>query len=318
MRMRLLALGAACCLVAAPVGAQAPAAAAPAAEAFRGPHATRAPIMAAARAGERIVAAGDYGTILLSDDAGANWRQAASVASRATLTALAFADARQGWAAGHGGTVLATQDGGERWTRLADLGRDVVPFALRFSDARHGLVVGAFGFAAVTEDGGRTWKQRTISEGETGDRHLYGIFAGPPGVLWVTAEGGVVLRTDDGGHSFRTVTLPYKGSIWGGMALHDGAVLVWGMRGNILRSGDGGRTWTAVPSGTQQALTAGVQLAGGEIVIAGLGGVVLRSRDGGRAFTAQTRPQRQSHTALIEAGSALHAFTLAGIGGRID
>jgi photosystem II stability/assembly factor-like uncharacterized protein len=101
------------------------------------------------------------------------------------------------------------------------------------------------------------------------------------------------------------------------MVLREGSVLVWGMRGRVLRSGDVGRTWTEVSSGTQQALTAGVQLAGGEIVIAGLGGAVIRSRDGGHTFNTWIRPERQSHTALIEAGGALHTFTLAGIGGSI-
>lgn len=317
MTARLLTVAAMLCLQWSALAAlaQTPGAAR---EAYRtASHASRAPVMAAARAGERIVTAGDFGTVLLSDDAGASWRQAASVPTRATLTSVAFADARQGWAVGHGGVVLGTRDGGERWTRLADLGKDVVPFSLRFSDAQHGLAVGAFGFAAATEDGGRTWKRQAISQDEYGDRHLYSIFAGPEGVLWIAAEGGVVFRSDDAGRSFHAVTLPYKGSIWSGTVLRDGAVLAWGMGGRVLRSGDGGRSWIEVPSGTQQALTAGVQLAGGEIVIAGLAGAVIRSRDGGRTFVAQTRPERQSHTALIEAGGALHTFTLAGIGGSI-
>ena len=210
--------------------------------------------------------------------------------------------------------MLATEDGGSQWTRLAGLGREVVPFAVHFSDPQRGLVVGAFGFAAATADGGRTWKKTTISRGEYADQHLYGIFAGPGGALWIAAEGGTVFRSGDGGASFEAVPLPYKG----GLVLRDGSVLVWGMRGRVLRSGDGGRSWSEVPSGTQQALTAGVQLAGGEIVLVGLGGAVVRSGDGGRSFAAQTRPERQSHTALIEAGGTLHTFTLAGIGGSIN
>lgn len=287
------------------------------AEAYMAPHATRTPIMAVTRAGERIIAAGDYGTVLLSDDAGRSWRQA-RVPTRATLTALAFRDAQQGWAVGHGGVVLGTQNGGEQWTKLADLGRDVVPFAVHFNDAQHGLVVGAFGFAAATTDGGRSWRTMTVSRGEYADQHLYSIFKGPNNTLWISAEGGMVFRSGDGGDSFEPVRLPYKGSIWGGVALRDGSILVWGMRGRVLRSGDGGRAWKEVPSGSQQALTTGVQLASGEVVVAGLGGAVIRSQDGGHTFTAQIRPERQSHTALIEAGGSLHTFTLAGIGGNIN
>jgi len=317
---RLRALFAVSCsltILGASGAAWAQASAASATEAYMAPHATRTPLMATVRAGERIVAAGDFGTVLLSDDAGRSWRQARTP-TRTTLTALAFGDARHGWAVGHGGVVLGTQDGGEQWTRLADLGRETVPFAVHFSDTQRGLAVGAFGFAATTADGGRTWKKTTISRGEYADQHLYSIFAGPNGALWIAAEGGTVFRSADGGASFEAVPLPYKGSIWGGMVLRDGSVLIWGMRGRVLRSGDGGRTWIDVPSGTQQALTAGVQLAGGEIVVAGLGGAVIRSRDGGHTFAVRIRPERQSHTALIEAGGALHTFTLAGVGGSIN
>jgi photosystem II stability/assembly factor-like uncharacterized protein len=312
-----LAVSCSLTLLAAPSAVWPQAAAASNPEAYMAPHATRAPIMAATRVGERIIAAGDYGTVLLSDDAGRKWRQARTP-TRATLTALYFIDAQRGWVVGHGGVVLVTQDGGEHWAPMAALEREAVPFAVYFSDAQHGLVVGAFGFAAVTDDGGRSWKKTTISRGEYADQHLYNIFAGPKGALWVAAEGGTVFRSSDDGASFAAVPLPYKGSIWGGLVLHDGVVLVWGMRGRVLRSENGGRTWAEVPSGTQQALTAGLQLAGGDIVIAGLGGAVIRSGDGGRTFSARIRPERQSHTALIEAGGALLTFTLAGIGGDID
>ena len=154
-----------------------------------------------------------------------------------------------------------------------------------------------------------------VSAGEYADQHLYAIFSGPDGRRWITAEGGGLYRAE--GAAFVPVPLPYKGSIWGGLTLADGAVLVWGMRGNLLRSEDGGRNWRSVASGTQQALTAGVQRSGGEVVIAGLGGALVRSKDGGRSFSAQTRAERQSHTALVEAGWALLSFTLAGLGGDI-
>src|SRR5689334_16251355 len=46
-----------------------------------------------AKAGERYVAVGERGHVLLSDDNGATWRQAKSVPTRAMLTAVFFADA---------------------------------------------------------------------------------------------------------------------------------------------------------------------------------------------------------------------------------
>ena len=60
-----------------------------------------------AQAGERLVAAGDRGHILYSDDDGASWTQA-KVPTRQLLTAIDFVDDKHGWAVGHDALILAT------------------------------------------------------------------------------------------------------------------------------------------------------------------------------------------------------------------
>ena len=72
-----------------------------------------------ARAGERLVAVGERGLVLLSDDHGQSWRQAAVPVS-VSLSAVQFVDAHSGWAIGHAGVVLATRDGGESWVVQLD------------------------------------------------------------------------------------------------------------------------------------------------------------------------------------------------------
>jgi len=67
-----------------------------------------------ADAGGRVVAVGDRGKILYSDDEGAHWQVAASP-TEVLLTSVCFADARHGWAVGHDALVLGTSDGGETW-----------------------------------------------------------------------------------------------------------------------------------------------------------------------------------------------------------
>lgn len=295
---------------------QTPAPAAPQ-TAFKAPHASRAPMMAAARAGSRLVGVGDYGTVLLSDDNGRSWRQAIRVATRETLTAVSFVDDKQGWAVGHGGVVMATRDGGENWEQLYTAGDGVVLFSVYFADAKRGLAVGAFGYAMETHDGGRTWRELSISQGEQADRHLYDIFVGADSAIWVTAEAGGLFRSVDGGDTFTAVKLPYKGSIWGGLALKDAALMVWGMRGHVLLSADQGRSWRDVQSGTDQAFTAGIQMPDGELVLVGLGGVVARSLDGGHTFSTRIRPERQSYTALLATDGAPQSFTLTGLGGPL-
>jgi len=59
----------------------------------------------------RLVAVGEHGVAIYSDDNGTSWTQA-SVPVNVTLTCVSFATAKIGWAAGHYGVVLNTQDGG--------------------------------------------------------------------------------------------------------------------------------------------------------------------------------------------------------------
>lgn len=59
-------------------------------------NATQATMLAAGWAGERVVAVGDHGVVLLSDDQGRQWRQARSVPLSTPLTGVSFVDARHG------------------------------------------------------------------------------------------------------------------------------------------------------------------------------------------------------------------------------
>ncbi|WP_088282681.1 YCF48-related protein [Ideonella sp. A 288] len=279
------------------VGARAPAAV-PAGHATLAVLASKNLLLAGARIGPRLVVVGEHGHVLVSDDRGKTWLQAKSVPTVTTLTALHFVDARRGWAVGHGGIVIATTDGGDHWTlQSGQLDGPEILFSVWFRSATEGLAVGAYGYAATTDDGGKTWKRFEIAEGEDGERHLNHIFAGPPGAggapasLWIAAESGLLFRSDDNARTWQKVALPYKGSIWGGTTLADGAMLVWGMRGNLLRSDDGGKTFASVPTGTDQSLGGGVQLPDGAVVLAGLGGVVVHSADG-RRFESTVRDDR--------------------------
>jgi photosystem II stability/assembly factor-like uncharacterized protein len=74
-----------------------------------------AELIAITRAGDRLVAGGAHGIIIYSDDNGVTWHQA-SVPVTLTITDIAFATPKIGWAVGAFGVVLHTTDGGESWT----------------------------------------------------------------------------------------------------------------------------------------------------------------------------------------------------------
>lgn len=281
--------------------------------AVRMTHAARAPLLHAAAAGARLVAVGDYGIVILSDDGGESWRQAQTVPVRTTLTGVSFVDERRGWAVGHGGTVLRTTDGGDNWSLqyLAPVKDPLL--SVWFESANHGFAVGAFGFAMETQDGGVSWKDLRVAEGEDHDRHFNRVFPGPDGAIFIAAEAGTAFRSDDRGRTWNVLKLPYEGSLWGGLTLADGTVLLYGMGGHAFRTRDKGTTWEAIATGTDSSLTDGIQLPDGRIVLVGLGGAVAFGNPDGSPLTALVRPDRHYLASVAQAsGSALLVFGQGG------
>ena len=273
--------------------------------------ASKAGLVAVAQAGGSLVAVGDFGTVVRSTDGGQTWSQAASVPVSGLLTAVTFADAKNGWAVGHGGVILVTSDGGDNWAIQQMVEGKPVLLSVLFTDAEHGYAVGAYGTALATVDGGRNWTPMTVGEGRDADLHLNHIFAGRDGALFTAGESGAAFRSRDGGAHWERLHTGVTGSLWGGLARRDGRVLLVGMSGRVLESSDGGDSWKVLESGTTQALTGGVELADGGLVMVGSGGAVVASQ-GGQLATS-IRADRQNLAAVVEGGGALVLLGQSGI-----
>ena len=233
------------------------------------------------RVGGRIVAVGDGGTIALTDDDGATWRRATAPVAP-LLTAVAFADAKHGWAVGHDAVILASGDGGESWTLQYSAPAEERPLlSVLFLDALRGIAVGAYGAYLETADGGRTWNARKVI---AGDKHLNAIVRVSATRLLILGEEGTILASSNEGRDWTKAASPYRGSLFGGVVAADGAVVAFGLRGKIFRSTDAGETWSAVDDASTATLMGGVRLPDGAIVLAGGAGTVLVSRDDGRSF----------------------------------
>jgi photosystem II stability/assembly factor-like uncharacterized protein len=277
--------------------------------------ATKTLLVAAARADGRLVAVGEWGHVLLSDDGGGSWRQAESVPTQLTLTDVTFADARRGWAVGHDAVVIHTRDGGENWELQHQAPEEEVPLlSVWFENAERGLAVGAFGMLLETTDGGESWRRRPLTSNPEEDYHLNAIFRGPGETLFIAAESGWIYRSLDRGASWERLHPPYQGSFWGGLTVDRDAFLVFGMRGHVFRSDDLGETWQELESGTDQSLQSAIIRADGTVVIVGLGGAVLTSSDGGRTFSAAIEPDRRGIAAAAEGnGGRLLLFGETGV-----
>jgi photosystem II stability/assembly factor-like uncharacterized protein len=287
-------------------------------------------------AGSRLVAVGQRGHVLWSDDAGKQWQQAAVPVS-SDLVAAQFTTPEEGWAVGHDGVVLHSADGGRNWTRQLDgrsLGAALVahyertgddkwlaearrlaaqgaenPFLdLWFDDARSGIVVGAFGLALRTSDGGQHWEPLMHAIDNPKSLHLYAVKR-VAGELYIVGEQGLATRLDRASGRFVAMTLPYQGTLFG-IVGNEHAVLAHGLRGNVVRSSDGGRSWQSVPTGIGVGLTASTIDARGRIVIVSQAGHVLVSADDGANFAAVNVERPIPAAAVARAGAS--ALALAG------
>lgn len=231
--------------------------------------------------GLRMVVVGDRGHILLSDDAGERWRQAASP-TRAMLTGVAFTKGPRGYAVGHLGTVLFTDDGGEAWKRVKlELEPDAVFLDVLAVTNEHIIAVGAYGLFVETTDAGGTWRRRSIHEEQL---HFNRLARAADGTLYLAGETGLLLRSTDHGAKWEPLTVPYDGSLFGVLPLEGGAILVHGLRGHAYFSPDAGENWTAVTGLPPSLLMSAVRLRDGRVVVAGQSGNCAVSSDGGRTF----------------------------------
>jgi len=263
--------------------------------------AVRNMILSATKVGKKIIAVGDRGTILLSDD-GVSFRQAKSVPTRATLTSVSFADDREGWAVGHWGVILHTSDGGENWTlQRDDLKEDRPLFAVWFGNKEVGFAAGLWSTLLGTKDGGASWQTIQVAAPASGgkaDRNFYQIFQSGKGTILIAAEAGIVYRSTDGGSNWVPVETGSRGSFWTGISLKSGVILVGGLAGNLYRSVDDGKTWSQIDIGVRSSITDIRQMPDGKVRAVGLDGLMLVSDNDGKTFTVTQRDDRLSLTAM--------------------
>ncbi|MHC8350878.1 WD40/YVTN/BNR-like repeat-containing protein [Pseudomonas sp. RT4P38] len=313
------------------------------------PQAQHAVLLDLARAGTRLVAVGERGIVLLSDDNGASWRQAAVPVS-VSLTAVQFVNASTGWAVGHAGVVLASHDGGEHWVvqldgrraaqleltaarqqlssardqdaaaarvqtaeRLAREGADKPFLALQFVDDRHGLIVGAYGLAFETDDGGTTWQSIIGQIDNPLGAHLSAI--AQQGEHWFLAgEQGYLARSDDAGQSFSQLESPYAGSFFTLQIRDDGVLLVAGLKGNAFTSSDLGQNFQPAPVSLPVSFSDAIRTEDGQLLLVNQSGALFRTSSlPGALLEPYGKPLGKPVSSVLQAADG--SLTLAGFTG---
>jgi photosystem II stability/assembly factor-like uncharacterized protein len=294
-------------------------------------------------AGNRLVAVGEQGLIIYSDDNGQSWHQAA-VPTSETITCAGFADPQHGWAAGAQGVVIHTTDGGASWqlqltgdqviqlmsteaaqfaaaNPAADDAQRAVRRASIFAAAgpnkpfltvlplntQSAIIFGAYRMTVMTNDGGKDWTDWSL---HVGDPVSHGIFdAIQLGTsIYLAGETGVVLRSDDQGQSFIMQTIPDQITLFGILATPKATLLSFGVAGEVFRSTDQGKTWSQANASASADLTSGIVLQSGAILIVSEDGGVFESKDDGQTFKNLALNEGMALYGLIQADNGNIVF----------
>ncbi len=254
-------------------------------------------------AGHRLVAVGEHGVVIYSDDDAQSWTQARAPVD-VTLNCVRFANPLVGWAAGHFGVVLGTVDGGETWAlqldgkqanvltmeaakaavaagsqvpgaalamRRADFfiagGPDLPFFTLLVLSPRKLFVFGAYRLAMVSEDGGKSWADCSLDIYEKFSDDVFDAkIIG--NTIYLVGGAGSVFSSNNGGGFFTPLATPADVTLFGILAAADGSLLVYGVAGACYHSSDGGKSWVSVNLGVDDNILSGCVLRSGTMMLA--------------------------------------------------
>ncbi len=234
--------------------------------------------------GDRLIAVGQFGHILISTDRGKNWRQAKRVPTNVTLTAVDFPSPNLGFAVGYDTTILKTENGGETWRRVYhDLEMETAKsrrlgfsneigvcgkepdgclfplFGVHFFNEKHGIAVGAFSTILETRDGGNSWQKRKPD------------YQFSPEVQELFQTGEIFEDDITGGH--------LNGIVEDGR----GHIYLPSEFGIVIKSSDKGGTFEAVKTPYEGSFWGGIDAKPG-VILYGMRGNMYRSENGGASW----------------------------------
>jgi len=276
-------------------------------------------LMDVVNTGKRLVAVGERGHILLSDDSGDSWNQV-DVPTSVTLTAVSFPTPERGWVVGHDGIILHSADGGLSWTKQLDGSQINLVLQAQVADM---LQIKKSELANASDQDQlerleyelenlqffANDAQMAVDEGAT--RPFMDLWFKNDQEGIVVGSFGMILHTGDGGETWQ----PILDRIDNLDAYHyyaitpaGDALFIVGERGMLFRSWDEGQSWERLESPYEGSYfgVAGSQ-DGSLVVIFGLRGNAFASYDKGNSWLPLDIPKGSalSGSAFLADGSLL-------------
>lgn len=235
---------------------------------------------------DRLVAVGERGTIVVSENNGKTWQ----VTHRdddvpVTLTNITALTDSLLLAVGHDSVILRSEDGGLNWELIMRDGETGEPLMGAWSaDGKHIFAYGSFGKFLISDDAGKTF---TPQELPLFGEHLSAMDGDTGDVRIMVGEMGLVLRSLDGGTTWDKLDPFYQGSLFGVAHMNGTRWIAYGMRGHVFFTDDNGEQWKQVNSGSELPLY-GHALSdnGKQMVIVGTAGILISLNDQGQLIKA--------------------------------
>jgi photosystem II stability/assembly factor-like uncharacterized protein len=273
------------------------------------------PLLDIARAGDRLVAIGERGLVIVSDDEGESWLQA-QVPVSATLTALSFATARKGWAVGHAGVILHTDDAGNSWKRQFD-GNEANQQFLDYTNKQVEKIKGQINGLSMAGEAAVSGSSATVLadlEFQLEDAIFaqedarFALDHGPADpfldVLAMSVDTaiavgayGMIYRTENGGKTWHLSVAGIDNigryHYYAVARSEHGQMFLSGEAGLLYRSADNGFTWERFDEVYDGSLF-GLVVVGHHVVAFGLRGNIFRSDDDGNTWSQWDNPNETS------------------------
>lgn len=260
----------------------------------------------------RLVAVGERGLVIYSDDDGANWTQAPVPVSQ-LLTSVACADGGHVYAAGHSGVLLASTDRGATWKQQFD-GNEANRKWLAYSRSRREQLKEEMAEASDDELEDLEYAvedlEFTIEDAEaaleTGPVDPFlDIWFRDAKFGYAVGAYGLLYRTENGGASWELalqhIDNPDRFHYYAMVKDNAGNLFLSGEQGLLYRSTDQGYRWERLDPGYDGSLFGLVVSLDGAVLAFGLRGNILRSEDAGETW--------QSVSVLDDPEQGLHGGT---------
>lgn len=220
----------------------------------------------------------DAGNILLkSTDNGYSWKKI-FIPTLYAVQNVVFTEENTGYCTDNSGYIFKSPDGGDTWRKLF-FQAGAAPEKIYFYDRNNGYVLASSIYR--TADGGESWKKvESVSDGP--GKYFMDCCFTDRNNGWISGAStamisyGIVLKTTDGGNTWKEIILPQLRSVRKiqfvnkmGWALGDYNL--------IFQTRDGSETWQKTATGAVTGTLFDISARDGKIFTAGDNGIILSS-----------------------------------------